>query len=186
MTATNRRFEHMGCTGNSRRREGMRKKIAVGATVAVALALLFLYPALSFSSDSASAESWPKAVDGHVYDLSSAPVVGATVVVEIWDGATLRYTAPSETTDSGGFYLTDIAGASWFEGDTIKVTASYDSKEKSESVTADGSDGQTVDITFPYAIPQLAGMAGTLITVAAIGVLAMVLLRRNGQNRKSS
>ncbi len=155
--------------------------------VAVAL-ILATCGALAFSSGPVSAASWQKIVWGHVYEGdSSHPVVGADIVVEIWDGAALRYTYPlSVTTDGAGFYQVTIPAVSWDEDNTIKVTASYDSNQKSELSGADSSPSQEIDITFPYAIPQLAGIAGTLITVVAIGVLALVLLRRNGQNHKSS
>jgi archaellum component FlaF (FlaF/FlaG flagellin family) len=167
---------------------GMWSSVSRARISCAAVALILMTcGALALFSGHVSAAAFPKIVSGHVYEGdSSHPVVGATVAVEIWNGATLRYTEPSVLTNGAGFYAVSIGGSYWDPGNTIKVTVDYDLNQKSESVVADSGPAQTVDVTFPYAIPQLAGMVGTLTTVVAIGVLAMVLLRRNRQNHKSS
>jgi hypothetical protein len=167
----------------------MRSSVSCARISCAAVALiLMICVVLALSSGPVSAASWPKDVSGNVYEGDSGhPVVGADIDVEIWNGGTLRYTYPLDvTTDDEGFYAVSIGGENWDVGNTIKVTASYDSNQKTESVVADSGPAQTVDVIFPYAIPQLAGMVGTLITVVAIGVLALALLRRNRLNHKSS
>lgn len=152
-----------------------------GARVAVAaVAVVFAsIVALALVPGPASAAPFPKPISGHVYVGDSGhPAVGASVLIEVWDGgASPSYTSETVLADEDGFYTITIAGENWDEGDTLKAVASYESDQASTSVAAD--DGpQTIDVIFPYAIPQLAGVAGALVALAAVGVLALFFLRR--------
>jgi hypothetical protein len=181
LTAANRRVEHMGYTGNTRRREGMKKRVTVvGAAAAVGLALLLLYSTLSFSSGSASAAAFPKIVSGHVYDNGANPVVGATVVVQIWDGTTLRYTEPSVTTNEEGFYTVSVGGSYWDPGNTIKVNATVVPFYVTNSAIADSGPAQTIDVQFTEVIPEFSSMLVVVVSMVALFVLMSA--RKKSQN----
>lgn len=155
------------------------------------LILVVLGGLVFFSEPVSAANGDPKDVSGYVYEGdSSHPVEGATIVLEIWDGTDLRSTCDPVETDEDGFYFVVIGslyGEYWEAGDILKVTATYGASQKSESIIADTGPAQVVpDIVFPYAIPQLAGVAGTMIAVVAVGAIAVVFLRKNRLNRGSA
>jgi hypothetical protein len=181
LTAANRRVEHMGYKGNSRQRGGMRKKIAVGATAAVVLALLFLYSTLSFSSGPATAASWPKDVSGYVYDDSDDLVVGADIDVEIWNGGTLRYTYPLDvTTDDEGFYAVSIGSENWDVGNTIRVNATEGSFRGTNSTVADSGPAQTIDVHFTEVIPEFGSVL--VVVVSMVALIVLMSARKKSQS----
>lgn len=181
ITDSCRRLGHMVRTGGAEARRGRQRKVAMGAVVAVVTTLALLCVALLFSSGGGMAASWPKGVSGHVYDSGDEIVVGATVVVEIWDGATLRYTQPSVTTDSEGFYTVTIGTSSWDTGDTIKVTATDGVFSGSSSTAATPDPAQTIDVHLTEEIPEFSGMF-----LVVVSLVTMFAVMRIGRKRRRS
>jgi hypothetical protein len=141
--------------------------------------------ALMVSIGHASAGDFNKIVQGHVYQGDTGhPVEGASVVVKIlYSDRTDRYVYPETlTTDSDGFYHCDISASNWDLGNIIQVTATKTPDQKTEELTITKNGQQqpfeTVNIFFPYAIPQFAGAVGALIAACAVGAVAVVSFRR--------
>jgi hypothetical protein len=134
---------------------------------------------LAIVPDNSSAASFPKNIWGYVYEGdTSHPVVGAVVVVKTYDGSNnLRQTLTDPGTDSTGMYTVSTTD-DWALVATIEVTATYGGTNQ-DTVSVADNDGpsQRIDVPFPYAIPQLAGIGGMLAAVGAIGAVAVVSLR---------
>ena len=158
-------------TPNSR-----RARIIVGVCVVSIIALV----AMGISSKQASAYFVPKIVLGHVYEGDTGhPVSGASVIIKIlYSGGGTRWTEPVVYTDGDGLYQTTVASGNWDPGDLINVTVTYNSNQMTDEATADTGPSQTFDFIFPYAIPQLAGTVGMMVTIGAVGAAAIVFLRR--------
>lgn len=154
----------------------MHLRILSGAVVVIFLCLgmLLIVP------DNSSAAAFPKVISGLVYEGDSThPVFGAYVLVEIYDVShNLLGSSYDPHTDSTGFYTVtisvDVALAT-----TIEVTATYGVSNQKTVTVADNDIlfAQTIDVPFPYAIPQLAGIGGMLAAVGIIGAVAIVSMR---------
>lgn len=118
-----------------------------------------------------------KTITGYVDDQMDTPVEGASVTVSMMDGA-VDVSTKSAQTDANGLYLVSFEWLEWEPDYTIEVTAVY--WESPETVTApcDGSLTQQVDVQFLFAIPQFGSLVGFLVSIALVGVVGLVLLRR--------
>jgi LPXTG-motif cell wall-anchored protein len=135
--------------------------------------------AMLISASSASAETFPKIVDGHVYDSVGTPLENAYVTVKILRASdnTTRATL-NDWTDEAGFYTVTFDGVYWDVGDTIQVIAEYNSDQRSNSTLADGAPVQTIDVKFPYEIPEFGAYWTTLLGLAGAGAIGAVFLVR--------
>lgn len=122
----------------------------------------------------------PLTISGYVYDLAGNPLEGANVVVLI---VQTSFTA-SATTGADGSYqaLPDIPPASYDLGNTIQVTATYNSAEEQVSVpvTQDMIDfGMAqIDVHYTYEIPEFGTGFGFAFVMVVIAALAVVVLGR--------
>lgn len=145
---------------------------------AIALVALFAFSAaISLSSKPASADVATKIIDGHVYDSSGDPQPGAQVSVSTYNGLTWVNTQTT-TTDGAGFYTITIAPGDWNVGYRIVVDATYNSDQVSETVIADASFGQTVNLQFSLGIPQFGTLVGLFAAGAVVAGVAVVFLRK--------
>jgi len=145
-----------------------------------ACAMVLVLPPM-FATQLTQAAAGPLVVDGHVYDQTMTAVSGATVVVAVTNGATLRGTQTT-TTDSVGFYTVTIDPNQWDVGNTLTVVATKLPDVGEASKTID-SDFQTVDVMFGAVIPEfgpgmMAGVAGLTALIVIVGVRR----RRKGQD----
>jgi len=147
--------------------------------------MIVILSALMVSIGHASAGDFNKVVSGHVYQGDTGhPVEGASVVVKILlSDHTERYVYPSTlTTDSAGFYTCTISASNWDLTNIVQVTATKTPDQKTEELTITKNGAQqpfeTVDVIFPYAIPQFAGAVGALFAAFAVGAVAVVSFRR--------
>jgi hypothetical protein len=155
--------------------KGRIPALAIAVFVVAAVAMLLL-------SGSASAEGF-KFVQGVIEDSAGNPLEGATVVIEVRDplnapSGPTRYT-DSVTSDEDGFYFFILSGfgpVEWQIGDTIKIIATWSGNQKDESAIADDSGSQTIDVTFPFEIPQFGSILGFGIAAGGIGLIAMVFV----------
>lgn len=147
-----------------------RSVLVLSATAAlIALASLSLVPA------SVAAGPANLVVYGFVTDINGDPVEGADVLVENLD----RVVSPlTDTTDSLGRYDVSFEMASWVIGDEMRTTATYGAAEDSNTGITDEFSTLQIDVQFTTEIPEFGSLAGVLVTMAIIGVVATVSLRR--------
>ncbi|MCJ7464691.1 MAG: hypothetical protein MUO81_08120 [Thermoplasmata archaeon] len=147
---------------------------AVSGIVVIILLCLIVIVTVPGNS---SAASFPKTIFGHVFEGDhSHPLVNAYVVVETKDsGGTVRQTL-TDYTDSAGFYTVSTTD-DWDFVATIDVTV-YVPTQKTVSVADNGGPSQNIEVPFPYAIPQLPGIGGTLASAVILGLVAVVGLRK--------
>jgi hypothetical protein len=130
---------------------------------------------------SVSAEAGPYQVDGHVTDSAGRPMAGIPVVVVMKDGATTIDTQ-STTTDGDGFYTVDVGHDLYQTGFTVTSTATANSIQVSDSATVDGGyPFLTIDLQFPFEIPQFGSILGFVAAAGLVGVVAVVFLARKSK-----
>jgi len=117
-----------------------------------------------------------KTIKGQVRDEMDTPIPGAQVGVTIKNGEVVIVTKTT-TTDAEGYYAVTFDQDEWSIGYTIEVTAQY-GEQQTETIEADGSTVQTVDIQFPFAISQFGSALGFLLAGALVGVIATIFLTR--------
>jgi parallel beta-helix repeat protein len=118
-----------------------------------------------------------KMIKGQVRDEMDTPIPGAQVSVTIKNGEVVIVTKTT-TTDANGYYVVTFDQDEWGIGYTIDVTAEHGEVQWTETIEADGSTAQTVDIQFPFAIAQFGNWLGFLLAGALVGVFAMIFLKR--------
>jgi len=123
-----------------------------------------------------------KTVLGVVYDQTSQPIAGADVTVEIWGGywpdQDFFRTSESTVTDPSGYYEVTINSNYWDPHNTIKVTVTYGSDQKTHKVEADAEQYQTVNMFMDLVIPEFSGSLGLLAMMAGCAVPVVVMLAR--------
>ena len=149
----------------------------IGTVLSTALTLAIV--TMLQSAAPASAALFPKVVDGLVFDSVGTPLENAYVTVKILRASdnTTRATQ-NYWTDETGFYTVTFDGAYWDEGDTIQVIAEFNSAQRSNSTLADSGPWQTIDVEYPYEIPEFGGYWPTLIGLAGAGAVGAVFLVR--------
>jgi hypothetical protein len=161
-----------------RRETGLVSVMAIIAPIAL-LMMVALVP-IHVASRASIAATGPLTVDGIVYSSTGVLVSGASVVVSIWNGTTLRWTEPSTSTDISGFYSVAIAPGNWDLGNRAVVAASKGIESGANQTVID-FDFQTVDVHFGTVIPELGGTATTVLAVSAIGMMVVFYSRRHRQ-----
>jgi hypothetical protein len=147
----------------------------------IALLLMVALVPVHIGSRAVTAAAGPLAVDGVIYSSGGINVTGATVIVTILDGTTVRVVMPT-TSDANGFYAVSVAPTLWSTGNTILVGATKGSDVGENSTVADEDNPfATIDVHFGMsAIPEFGGPAMTALTVSAIGMMVVVYARRRG------
>jgi hypothetical protein len=143
----------------------------------IALLLMVALVPIHIGSRASMAAVGPLAVDGIIYSSGGIPVVGATVVVSIFDGLTFRAASLPFTSDSNGFYAVSFGGSEWDIGNRIVVVATHGSDIGQNETVAD-FDFQTIDVHLGTVIPELGGPVTTALTVSAIGMMVVFYARR--------
>ncbi len=116
-------------------------------------------------------------VDGTVKDNAGRPIKDVPVVVVSKDGSTVVNTQFA-TTDTDGFYTVTFPTETVDLGHWIIATATSGGEQVSGNVTVDNDFGLTIDLQFPFEIPQFGTIIGFLAVAAIVGVLAVILLPR--------
>jgi hypothetical protein len=162
------------CVNTTRSYSGVFRKLPA---VLISLSALLLV-VMMFSANLASAGPGPKAVRGYIWDNMGNTVEGAHVLVEIINpGNGAVKASGSYDSDEDGFYSVLFGNFDWDVGDTIKVTATYNSVPRSNSTVADANPIQMVDVTFPFEIPQMGGgWLGLLVSGGAVAAVALVIM----------
>jgi len=126
----------------------------------------------------------PKIVQGYVNDTVGNPLEGALVTVEVvaQDTSNVRDTQ-TDTTGSDGYYMVTFSFDKWDIGDTIRVTATYDSNQQLNQTVASGDASQQVNVNFGFAIPEFSSLFG--FVAALVAVVCVTTLRiRHGHRAK--
>jgi parallel beta-helix repeat protein len=118
-----------------------------------------------------------KTIKGQVRDQMDTPIPGAQVAVTIKNGEIVIVTKTT-TTDTDGYYAVTFDQDEWEIGYTIDVTVEYGEVQPTETILADGSTTQTVDIQLPFAIAQFGDWVGLLLAGVLVGAVAMIFLKR--------
>jgi hypothetical protein len=127
----------------------------------------------------AASETVPKGVEGRIYDSLSNPIEGANVTVVMKDtegDPTATHYFDESLAD--GYYFVTFAMSEWEEGYSIEVTARFDGSENTETVVADDSFAQTVDVTLPITIPEFGGILGSSAAFIVVVIIAMFIVFR--------
>jgi len=126
----------------------------------------------------------PKTVRGYIWDDAGRPMEGASVTVEIRNPDNSVQSTDMDTSDSTGFYSVMFENNEWDAGDTINVTATWDSNQEDNWTTAlAGEVAQYVNVSFPFEIEEFGSAAGLLLAggVIACVAVAFVVLRKRKQ-----
>lgn len=174
ITATKRRV---------RKRRTMVPLAAMAFAASLVLALWVLNTTPNDPSRHVTSEATTnKTVLGVVYDQTSQPIAGADVTVEIWGGywpdQDFFRTSESTVTDPSGYYEVTINSNYWDPHNTIKVTVTYGSDQKTHKVEADAEQYQTVNMFMDLVIPEFSGSLGLLAMMAGCAVPVVVMLAR--------
>jgi len=153
--------------------------------VAILLTLLSV-PFLAISVSTVKGDlPGPFFVDGYVKDNAGTPMQGVDVVVVSLHGETVVSTVYG-VTDEYGFYTVTFPTETVDYGHTIRATATYGASQVSDEVVVpDGEDfGVSIDLQFPFEIPQFGTVLGFLAVAAIVGVIAIVLLTKRSKATK--
>lgn len=154
--------------------------IAILSIAVLMFTIMMVVPRLSVTNSSVASGNF-KVVVGNITD-GSGVVPGATVTVEMWNGAVLdgTYSTTSETDGTYQANFDNNIGPHWNIGDTILVHASKggESGSASKIATDDSIEPvQYVNVFISPAIPEFTSFPG--IALASLGlVLAVATLRR--------
>ena len=141
----------------------------------LALELVFLTMiGLSFDNASRPAISGPGpyTVLGYVTDSEGTPVEGADVAVTIEQTATTLHCV----TDSDGYYIAEFDLSEWNDGDDITVVATYGGQATSTGTCVEAVGYSVIDVQFTYEIPEFGGIAGSMVAIAAVAVVAALFI----------
>jgi len=160
---------------------GMRARglfTILGVFVALLLIALSLKASTQESNWVLAQATGLKPVAGYIYMADgTTPAAGATVVVTMWNGTTLRSTLTT-TSDSTGLYAVTFGfgSASWEVGDLIVVGATLGFEVGEANAVADSSPIQYINVVVGTAIPEF-GAPIALVT-AAVAIVVLAAIRR--------
>jgi hypothetical protein len=110
----------------------------------------------------------PKVVWGYITDSLGSPLDGAAVTVEVITPSLTVRDTQTDTTGSDGYYMFTFDRAVWDIGDTIRVTAVYDSSPQSNQTVADDSGSQQIDVNFGFVIPEFGSLVISMVVSVTI------------------
>lgn len=129
---------------------------------------------------SVSADAGFVVVDGTVTDSAGRPISGADVVVVMMNGTTTVDTQ-TYTTDGNGFYTVNLGVNAWEPGFNVISTATFNSVEASDNITVFDFPFVTIDLQYPFEIPQFGSILGFVAAAALVGVVAIVFLAKKSK-----
>ncbi len=161
----------------------IRGSKARSAAVAVVLLVVSILVCSSFLSVSKGASAGIiKVVRGYVLDQFANPIGGANVTVKaIRLGVTVD-TLWYDLSEADGFYTVTFGFTNNLQaGDTIEVTASYSGHQGTNSVVADGTPQQIIDVTISgVSVPEFGPLSVAMICGAFVAVFILIGRRRTG------
>jgi len=113
-------------------------------------------------------EKW---VRGYVKDSAGRVLIGATVTVNILDGAPSPRATLVDTTDDSGWYHVEFNPGDWDVGNTIQVISSYEGDQRTVEQSATLNIIQQIDVTYPYEISQFGSWMGFALAGALVAVV---------------
>ena len=119
-------------------------------------------------------------VDGTVTDSAGRPMVGVHVVVVMKNGTTLLDTQTS-TTDSDGLYTVNLGLDMWAPGFNVISTATFNSVQITDNATVGEDPFLTIDLQYPFEIPQFGSILGFVAAAGLIGAVAVVFLAKKSK-----
>ena len=122
-------------------------------------------------------------VDGTVRDNAGRPMQDVPVVVVSKHGETVVSTVYG-VTDESGFYTVTLPTQTVDYDHTIIATATYDGNQESEQAVPVDEFGLTIDLQFPFEIPQFGTILGFLAAAAVVGAVAVYLLPRKRKSER--
>jgi hypothetical protein len=145
--------------------------------VALMIAVLSM-PLLQLSSSAVRGDFvGPFFVDGTVTDSAGTPIQGVDVVVVSKQGETVISTVYG-VTDENGFYTVTFPTETVDYNHTIIATATYGGNQESEQAVPVDELGLTMDIQFPFEIPEFGTLIGFLAVAGVVAFVAIFLLPR--------
>jgi hypothetical protein len=155
-----------------------RPAFAILIMFIVAAAIVISVADLGRPNTSVMAASGPKIVQGYVNDTVGTPLEGALVTVEIAaQGTGIVRDTQTDTTGSDGYYMVSFAPSNWDIGDTIHVTATYDTNQQLNQTVANDSASQQVNVNFGFAIPEFSSLFGLVAALVAVVCVANLRIR---------
>ena len=127
-----------------------------------------------------SAEVGFVVVDGTVTDDAGRPINGASVIVVMKNGAATVDTQ-TYTTGSDGFYTVNLGLDKWETGFNVISTATFNSVQTSDNATIGEDPFLTIDLQFPFEIPQFGSLFGFVAAAGLVGVVAVVFLSKKSK-----
>ena len=127
-----------------------------------------------------SADAGLVAVDGTVTDSAGRPISGADVVIVMMNGTTTVDTT-TWTTDVNGFYTVSFAANIWEPGFNVISTATFNSVQVFDNTTVGADPFVTIDLKFPFEIPQFGSILGFVAAAGLVGVVAVVFLAKKSK-----
>jgi hypothetical protein len=149
------------------------------ATYLIGCAVLLAFLAMVIPRG-VSANAGPYVVDGTVTDSAGRPIVGADVTVVMKNGLTTVDTQTT-TTDGDGFYTVDVGHDQWVPGFDVISTATFNSVQVSDNTTVGVDPFATIDLQYPFEIPQFGSILGFVAAAALLGVVAVVFLAKKSK-----
>jgi len=142
--------------------------------VTACFAILVTLFALSvFSQKVSAADENQIIVYGYVKDAGGTGIVGADVLIE------MTSISHSVTTTTSGYYTWTFQGNEWEPGDTIVVTATYNSEQVFNDppyTTIAEEYIVHIDLQFTTGVPEFGTLVGFFAASGLVASVALVLL----------
>jgi hypothetical protein len=153
----------------------------LAASSAVLLLAVLSIP-LTASMSAKGDALYPLIVDGTVTDEKGRPMEGVPVVVTADNGGTP--VSHTNYTDANGLYSVTFGQGEWDVGYSIQSVATWGGEQVSDDLVASGDPVETIDLMFPFEIPQFGTLLGFLAVAAVVGAVAVFLLPRRSKRAK--
>jgi len=127
-----------------------------------------------------SANIGPYVVSGTVTDSAGRPISGADVVAVMKNGTT-TVDSQSFKTGGDGVYSITLATDMWKPGFTVTSTATFNSAQVSSTITVTDDPFPTINLQFPFEIPQFGSVLGFVAAATLVGIVAVVFLAKKSK-----
>ncbi len=157
-----------------------KARSAAVVTVLLAVSILVCVSFLSVSRDASAGIT--KNVRGYVLDQFANPIGGANVTVNVIRASVTVDTLWYDFSEADGLYTVTFGFTdNLLEGDTIEVTASYSGHQGTNSVVADGTPQQIIDVTISgVSVPEFGPLSVAMVCGAFVAVFILIGRRRTG------